>query len=596
MQLNPEQRQVVDTDGHCRVVACPGSGKTRVITTKIGALLSRHPGCRICAVTFTRDAANELQKRIVKEVGEAAFKKSCRIGTFHSLTIRQLRGAGKLGKVAKPSEQVVYLKRAIALADPTMSYEDATRLIEMVKTSLKDVPEMHAPVYVAYAELLKRNQVEDLYDVVRKAVQLMQSGELAPYPDQYMLVDEFQDTDHIQMLWVLLHAAKGTNVTVVGDDDQSIYGWRGALGYPGMQEFVAKTAAAEITLGVNYRCREEILTAADRLISRNDARVQKRLFASRGKGGKISSQRFSTRDDESEQIASTIRQVSIPIEDNKSFLFDRTVKPGSWAVLSRNKRLLDRVETALQVAGVRYRRSAGESLWSRPPFVHMLGLLASIQTGSRDGIDHSLNYALARRLGVRAAHLVMEKIHAQYPDKMHRLLDGGHIDESDLMPEEATIVRGFGQRAAGWRKMAREGRFSIAIRGVADWFASYEDGEDDKRFVLSMGETICKLKGTLAQRANALSMASKEDENDEGGVCLYTMHSSKGLEFDNVWIIGTEVTTIPSPKTLDFEEERRLMYVAMTRAKDNLFLSSILPDEPSPFVIDAGLDPRQIPC
>lgn len=593
MQLNPEQRQVVDTDGHCRVVACPGSGKTRVITTKIGALLSRHPGCRICAVTFTRDAANELQKRIIKEVGEVVFKKSCRIGTFHSLTIRQLRGAGKLGKVAKPSEQTVYLKRAIALAAPMTSYEDASRLIEMVKTSLTEIPEMHAPVYVAYAELLKRNQVEDLYDVVRKAVQLMQSGELAPYPDQFMLVDEFQDTDHIQMLWVLLHAAKGTNVTVVGDDDQSIYGWRGALGYPGMQEFVQKTSAKEITLGINYRCREEILSAADRLITCNDARVPKRLFASRGKGGKIASLRFASRDDEADQIASTIRQVSIPINDNKSYVFDRTVQSGSWAVLSRNKRLLDRVETSLQIAGVRYRRSAGESLWSRPPFVHMLGLLASIQSGNRDGIDHALHHALSRRIGVGAAHSVMEKIHAQFPDKMHRLLDGGYVDDSNLLAEEATIVRGFCQRASAWRQMARDGRFQIVIRGVADWFSSYEDGDDDKKFVLSMGETICKLKGSLSQRANALSMASKENADEEDGVCLYTMHSSKGLEFDNVWIVGTEVTTIPSPKTLDFEEERRLMYVAMTRAKDNLFLSSILPDEPSPFVIDAGLDPRQ---
>ena len=169
MQLNPSQQRVVDTDGHCRVVACPGSGKTRVITTKIGALLKRHPNTRICAVTFTRDAAAELQHRIIKEIGEANFKRSCRIGTFHSLAIRQLRLHNRLGKVAKPSEQVAYLKRAIALVDPSMSYEDATRIIETAKTSLVECPEWNSDLYRAYAEMLSRNKVEDLYDVIPNA-------------------------------------------------------------------------------------------------------------------------------------------------------------------------------------------------------------------------------------------------------------------------------------------------------------------------------------------------------------------------------------------------------------------------------------------
>lgn len=592
MQLNPSQQRVVDTDGHCRVVACPGSGKTRVITTKIGALLKRHPNTRICAVTFTRDAAAELQHRIIKEIGEANFKRSCRIGTFHSLAIRQLRLHNRLGKVAKPSEQVAYLKRAIALVDPSMSYEDATRIIETAKTSLVECPEWNSDLYRAYAEMLSRNKVEDLYDVIRNALKLMISGEIKPYPDKFMMVDEFQDTDHIQLEWVLMHAKHGTSITVVGDDDQSIYSWRGALGYPGMQDFVSRTNAEPITLAVNYRCREEILSAAGRLIQCNTERVDKQLHAFRGKGGKIESLRFPSREDEAENLATTILKDSIPITDNPSPLFDRTVPIGAWAVLSRNKRLLDAVETALQCSGIRYRRSAGESLWSRAPFVYMLGLLQSIQNGDRDGIDHALHHALSRRLGVQTAHLVLQKLHTQFPENFYAIMDGAHVDYRDMVAEETSIITSFCQRSQGWRSLAKDGKFAMVIRGVTDWFASFESGDEDKNFVNRMGESITRLKGSLVQRANALSMAANEPATD--GVCLYTMHGSKGLEFDKVWIIGSEHTTIPSPKNPNFEEERRLMYVAMTRAKDMLYLSSTIPDEPSQFVIDAGLDPRSL--
>lgn len=596
MQLNPEQQQVVDSDTHCRVVACPGSGKTRVITTKIGAILKRHPGARVCAVTFTRDAAAEIKKRTVAEIGEEKFKRFCRAGTFHSLAIRQLRNAGKLGKVAKPAEQVAFLRRAMALAGPDLSYEDATKIVETAKTSFGDCPEAETPLYLAYAEILKRNQVEDLFDVMRNAVTLMQRKELPPYPDQFMLVDEFQDTDHIQMRWVLEHAFSGTAVTVVGDDDQSIYGWRGALGYPGMTEFVEKTKATEITLAVNYRCRAEILAAAEQLITFNSARVPKRLFASRGKGGSLSSLRFASREEEADAIVTRVLQQATPIPAEKSTVFKWTVPSESWAVLCRNRRLLDTTERALRCAGIRVRRSPGESIWSRPPYVFMLSLMVSIQTGERDGIDHSLNYALARRVGAQAAHNVLAKIHCQYPESMHRLLDGGAIDTSEFVQEEATVVRDFCAKALAWRMQASCGRYEMVVRGIANWFAGFESGPDEKAFVAHMGDDLARsTSGSLAQRANSITndLAGSSD-NAKDGVFLYTMHGSKGLEFNNVWIIGTESTTIPSPKTEDFEEERRLMYVAMTRAKDNLIVSSVLPDTPSPFVLDAGLDPRLI--
>jgi len=595
MQLNAEQQQVVDHDGHSLVVACPGSGKTRVIISKIGALLARRPGSRICAVTFTRDASAELKRRAVTEIGATTFQKYCRVGTFHSLAIKQLRGSNLLGKVASPGEQRAYLKRALALSSPYITLEIATQMIENAKTTFGDCPDKLTPLYEAYRELLERNKVEDLYDVLRRSVELMRSGTLPPMPVHYMLVDEFQDTDHVQLAWVMEHVKQGTMITVVGDDDQSIYSWRGALGYAGMQDFITQTSGTSITLGVNYRCHEEILSAADRLISKNDARVEKRLFAARGKGGRIVSMRYSLRQDEADAAAETIAKHAVPATKAVSSLQQLTVPPGSWAVLSRNRFLLDFTEEALMVAGIKYRRSASESIWNRPPFVFMLSLFKSIQIGANDGIDQALNHALSIRVGQMAAHTAIKELHSQLGSDFYHILDGAWINLDKLTPEAADVIKGFSKRATGWRNLARDGKFPMVIRGVADWFASFEEKDDKKAFICSIGEVACKVRGTLSQRANALSMPVSSDDDDEpDGVQLITMHSSKGLEFQNVWIVGCDTDTIPSPKSDNYPEERRLMYVAMTRAKDNLYLSSIISAEPSPFVLDAGCDPRQL--
>ena len=293
IQLNPEQQEVVDHDGHSLVVACPGSGKTRVIVVKIGHILSRSPKSRVCAVTFTRDAANELKKRLIDDIGSEVVNKRTRVGTFHSLAIRQLRACGQIGKVASPAEQQIFVQRALASCEADITYEEAVQTIETVKSSRGPVPEEDSPLYQAYAALLKRAQVEDLYDVLKKSLTLMQQGVVPPYPVEYMLVDEFQDTDEIQLAWVLEHVKAGTRVTVVGDDDQSVYSFRRALGYQGMDRFRTATGATLIALGTNYRCRSEILSAAETLICHNQERIAKTLRAARGEGGKVSSQRYS---------------------------------------------------------------------------------------------------------------------------------------------------------------------------------------------------------------------------------------------------------------------------------------------------------------
>ncbi len=586
IQLNPEQQEVVDHDGHSLVVACPGSGKTRVIVVKIGHILSRSPKSRVCAVTFTRDAANELKKRLVDDIGSEIVYKRTRVGTFHSLAIRQLRACGQIGKVASPAEQQIFVQRALAACEADITYEEAVQTIETVKSSRGPVPEEDSPLYQAYAALLKRAQVEDLYDVLKKSLTLMQQGVVPPYPVEYMLVDEFQDTDEIQLAWVLEHVKAGTRVTVVGDDDQSVYSFRRALGYQGMDRFRTATGATLIALGTNYRCRSEILSAAETLICHNQERIEKTLRAARGEGGKVSSQRYSSRTQEAEALIEAIQPSLIPFQNDSWFTY--TVPAGQWAILARNRRTLDIVEEALHARRIRYVRPPSESIWTRPPFVFFISMLRSVQSGAADGIDQTLHFS-----GFTQEHL--EIVHDALRGELWRLLEGESIQKLAGLPDDISkTLQSFSTCASGWRSQARQGNYKLAILGVAEWFADRIRKPDEKELFQSLSESVCRLNGSLAQRVNTLTLPSNGNGDEEGpsGVSLMTMHGSKGLEFDNVWIIAAEDGVIPSPKNPVYDEERRLMYVGMTRAKNVLFMSSRVTEQPSPFVLESGFDPR----
>lgn len=586
MQLNPDQQAVVDHDGHCLVVACPGSGKTRVIVVKIGHILRTIPKSSLCAVTFTRDSAQELKNRLHKELPADTVNRRTRVGTFHSLAIRQLRAYEQLKKVASPAEQLVFVRRAIAAIDEEITFEDAVATIENIKSKLGNSPEEDSPLYQAYTSLLKRSNVEDLYDVLRKSLTLMRDGEIKPYPVSHMLVDEFQDTDEIQLGWVLEHVKAGTKVTVVGDDDQSVYSFRHALGYAGMEEFKAQSGARLIRLGTNYRCKKEILSAAETLISHNNERIDKSLVADRGPGGKIFSRLYPRREFEAEAAVEAIWPDVVPCDEpGVSF----TVPAGRWAVLARNRRVLDGIETALQARRIKYLRPPSESIWNRPPYVYFLSLLRAIQTGAADGIDQALHFTGITSEG-------MELLHGATGSQLYTLLDRTVPSINGMAAEDKKRLDNFAGLASGWRDLTRRGLYNQVIAGMTDWFYDRIKGDDERELFIDVVKRVEKLGGSLAQRANTLSSslpakANKDDQELPSGVALMTMHGSKGLEFDKVWIIAAETDVIPSPKNPVYEEERRLMYVAMTRARDELFLSSRISANPSPFVVEAGCAP-----
>src|ERR1700733_9779644 len=257
--LNPQQREVAEARRHCLAVAGPGAGKTKTIATKVALLLS-DPKSLVGAVTFSKDAAVEMRHRILK-LSSPDAKRRLVDGTFHSLAFKQLRKPGGAKcDIASDGDRMGLLARVLAEHGFNWKAEEAVPVIEKIKTNFGRVTAgpQEAVLYNAYQQALERNGKIDFQDMLRLSVAGMESGEIKPYAFTDLIVDEFQDTDPLQYRWVELHAMAGAHVTVVGDDDQSIYGFRAALGFRGMESFASSFEARRVVLGSNYRCRDEI--------------------------------------------------------------------------------------------------------------------------------------------------------------------------------------------------------------------------------------------------------------------------------------------------------------------------------------------------
>ncbi|MBK7767183.1 MAG: ATP-dependent helicase [Sulfuritalea sp.] len=261
MELNPHQERAINASGHCTILACPGSGKTRVLSARAIRLLSTHDKGRLCAVTFTRDSAEELKQRILPSCKPEHVKRLA-VGTFHSITLSQLK---RLPRSQKPKrllsegERLALLRRCVAQHPTEVPFTALVKAIDTAKARI-ETPVFSEPdiedVYVAYQDTLASEGAMDFSDIVLLAVRKITSGELP-----------------VQMEWIKLHGLAGTEVTLVGDDDQSLYTFRHAMGYAGLIEITTTLASTETTLPLNYRCAPNILGHAAKLIAHNKDRA-----------------------------------------------------------------------------------------------------------------------------------------------------------------------------------------------------------------------------------------------------------------------------------------------------------------------------------
>lgn len=558
--LNPQQREVVELRQHCVAIACPGAGKTKTIAAKAALLLS-DPAAVVGAVTFSKDAAVVLRDRILALAGDGARKRLI-AGTFHSLAFKQL---GKRD-IATDGDRMGLIARVIAELGLEWKPEEVVPVIERIKTNFGRVAAgtVDAQIYAAYQAALERNGKIDFQDMLRLAVAGMETGDIAPYRFTDLLVDEFQDTDPLQYRWVELHAKAGARVTVVGDDDQSIYGFRAALGFRGMESFASSFNAQRVVLGMNYRCYDEILSAADRVIRNNADRIPKILRADRGSGGTVATKRS---DDEYADAVAAVETLHPLLTAGKS-----------CAILARTNRILDPIEAVCRSHGMPYFRASGSSVLNRPQGALMCNLLDVAEGRKQNGLDAVLGYMGMSTPLLAVLHRDMGSVLVQRQKK--------DLVTLGLPEDTATAYRSFMKRLSEWQEMCERRFYSLVLDGVHELMMTYAKTDQSIRAIQGTYDVLSRLSGTFAERIEYL----RRDNNKpaDGALVLTTMHSSKGLEWDHVWISRAEEGVVPDEKSTE-SEERRLFYVAMTRARDGLTIATIKKNAVSRFVIESAV-------
>ena len=466
-----------------------------------------------------------------------------------------------------------------------ISDEEAQKLLQACKTTpnYKPTQDIAGDLYREYQSICKMNNVVDFYDIMSMSLNMLQDGSLPVLKATHMFVDEFQDCDEIQYQYLMRHAMTGTvQVMAVGDDDQAIYAFRNSLGFKGMQRFEKDVRAKRIILDTNYRCRKEILDAADKLIQFNNERMEKNLIAFRGKGGEITVTNYESRNKEAEGVLEKITQTFFNVSHLEYFnnrqKYQEVIEHGKFAVLARNNIILENIDSLLKAYQIPVIKSFS-SIWEKTPVSLYLSLMDALSTHNKTNIDHLLHW-----LGVHHDDLII----------LNKLLDNNYgnlfnpkftakLDTSSLSDKASKFINGFIKDANGWAKGSSRDdnqRTENVIIQISEWMQGKSKKKLEKER-LQKAEAILKLvKGTIRERIAFVTRDNSADEEGRG-ISLLTMHASKGLEFDNVWIIGAETDVIPSNANIIMtetftQEERRLMYVAMTRAKDNLFISAAM--------------------
>jgi DNA helicase-2/ATP-dependent DNA helicase PcrA len=629
-QLNPEQKRAVEhSSGPLLVFAGAGSGKTRVITYRIANLIATHniyPD-NILAVTFTKKASEEMKERITSIFGELGFNTDIlpTIGTFHSICAQILRSEGEVAGLGSnfsiydsdDSEGVI---KELMLADDIDIKQFKPKMIYSMIGSAKNdmisskdyglhysgfIEDIVAEIYPKYQEHLENLNAVDFTDLLYRTVLLMGDNPevLKRYQElyKYILVDEYQDTNKVQYKLITSLSQQHQNLCVVGDDDQSIYKWRGAdikniISFE--KDFNDVTV---VKLEQNYRSTNNIITAAVAVIKRNNERVDKSLWTEKGSGDPITV--YQARDEKDE---------SIYIANEVTAMRQKGYNLGDMAVLYRTNYQSRVIEEAMIQKGIPYKLVGGFRFYERKEIKDILSYLRFINNPKDDvSLFRILNVParkmgpksiaslvkLARSLNLSSGNfLILSHILLNLPDvnPLDHGFDEANVKSFDGIYDEvgkfSTLINLFGGLyISSYEKDVVE--MINEVLAKTKYIEFMDDGTDAAN---SRKENIQELKNVASTFVNknaekSLSMflqnialieqeqeKNKKDISD-GSITLMTLHSSKGLEFPIVFMPGVEEGILPHSRTFtdptELEEERRLCYVGITRAKEKLWMS-----------------------
>lgn len=574
MSFNPYQVRGINSEGHCTIIACPGSGKTSVLSERAALLIRKNQQGRVCAVTFTKDAATELKTRIADAHGDAGSR--LLVGTFHSIALSQIKRFMKSPpKLIDDNARRALLRRCYSQCATDTSFDDVATAIDKAKSKLAEPvfrDESIGHIFREYEAILKAENSMDFSDIMLRSVQMMRDGSMPTLPMRWLLVDEAQDMDDIQMEWILIHGHNGVEITLVADDDQSLYAFRNALGYTGLVHVSKVLASNEMTLPINYRCPPNILSAAAKLIGFNKERVHKNITAHKTENGELRVIRGADRYDEMSHMVRYIKE-----------------HKRGWAILARTNMILDETEKVILSHGIQCSRVGGKSLLDYDISKAFLWLMRSVVTDSWTDLANVLVF-----LGLGS--FMVNQHSKDTPDNagcVTRLLSlknkilAGSVSDADS--EEKILFLGLCDGYVDWHNQSAHNRTFIVINGVKKILKGCVKKKSENDVLENITSVFTRIKGTLVQKTNVLSRQFDRGSKRTPPVRLMTMHAAKGLEFDNVWVMGIEEGNLPHVDSSE-EDERRLLYVGMTRAKERLFLSSSIEDGlESRFLSEAGL-------
>lgn len=582
------------------MIACPGSGKTNTLAHKAVNILRLYPDAKITIATFTRDSAADIRKRIAENAGEN-FAHRVEVGTFHALVFYQLKQAGYRFNIINEAQAKQYIQRAMeACGLKSIELSVATKYIEKCKTDPDFVPanDDFGRMFTAYESLLILDNAIDFSGMVFKAVSLMRAGELKPKQCDYLFIDEAQDADRMQFAWCAEIIKAGAVCTVVGDDDQSIYRFRGAGGVRGMLRFQTEFGARIIKMGTNYRCHKEILDAANKVVSNNSDRICKELTSNRGEGGSVEIWQCFSAAQEAKFIVNKIKAACKNNENNCTEKYSVGIMGKEWAVLARNNHNLNVVAAALAENKIPYTYKIRDE-WSEEPVCFALHLLSSLESGGMAGLYSAMHFSGLDQVALTKCyeHFDDLELFVRYSRESY-FVELGH--------ETYSKIQKFIRIAQIWEGDLKKQRVNPVIMSVFDWFVdqlnskNISDGKSYKQEIKSLArasKTLSGMKGTLKRRLQQVMVGVNGDRlgNTVSAVFLGTLHASKGLEFKYTWIVQANHEIIPDENLFSresIEEERRLFYVGMTRSEKHLIIS--FTGRPSKFIDETGVQIKYI--
>ena len=598
--LNNQQKLAVSsTEGPLQVLAGAGSGKTKVLTSRIAYLIQQKKcfGQQILCVTFTNKAASEMRERVLKLVNSKSVAFPW-LGTFHSICNKMLRkNAEAVG--LKPNftiidtlDQIKLIKNILnaenidikknppkQIAFYIDQWKNKALLPEQVKLKNQEFNLVNAlKVYKIYQKRLLVMNCVDFGDLILHVVTILKKFEdikkIYQRNFKYILVDEFQDTNYVQNLWLQLLTSEKKNICVVGDDDQSIYSWRGAE-VKNILEFKNNYQNTQtIKLEQNYRSTENILNSATSLISNNEDRLEKNIWSELGDGEKVKIKSYFDGISEATGISDIIEQ-------NLSKKF----KLNEISILVRAAFQTREFEERFIKIGLPYRIIGGLKFYERSEIKDALGYLRLINQSSDDISFERIINNPKRSIGDSS----IKKIHDFAREKDLSLFDASQeiLKENILKPKTIQNLKSFLVNMISWKQKSKDIDHISLLEIVLDE-SGYSSMLKNERTPEADGrlENLKELKSSMKNYSSLneflenISLQTAIDEEWDGEkINIMTIHSAKGLEFDAVFLPGWEEGLFPHQKSIDekgadgIEEERRLAYVAITRAKKELFIS-----------------------